>query len=347
MQAAQASLYHDFSGLAALRRDARNDAASAVEPVARQFEAIFVQQMLKSMRDATPEGGLFNSSQLKSWQQMFDQQLSVDLADHGGLGLAQVLVEQLQAAGTVSGAAESGGTQAVVPPQGGQQGMALPSARYGSTAVVTGAALEAEPASTHSSRQQPSPAQPPLAAAGGPPAAPTPPEAFVRELWPLAEPAAAELGVDPAVLIAQAALETGWGQRALPAATGSSHNLFNIKAGSGWQGPVTNVQTVEYDGAAARLERAAFRVYDSPADSFADYVDLIRSAPRYQDALASAAEPEAYLRELQAAGYATDPAYADKILAILQRGTVADTVAELKNSAQLPPTQSDMRPEAA
>ncbi len=104
---------------------------------------------------------------------------------------------------------------------------------------------------------------------------------------------------------------------------------------------------MEYDGAAARLERAAFRVYDSPADSFADYVDLIRSAPRYQDALASAAEPEAYLRELQAAGYATDPAYADKILAILQRGTVADTVAELKNSAQLPPTQSDMRPEAA
>jgi len=339
MQAAQASLYHDFSGLAALRRDARQDAAAAAEPVAAQFEAIFVQQMLKAMRDATPEGGLFNSNQLKNWQQMFDQQLSVDLADHGGLGLAQVLVEQLQAAGAVSDAAPAETAQPLLPPQGGQASTLLPPARYsrapaapGGTALETGAAAPA--------------AQPPLAAAGRPPAPPTAPEDFVRELWPQAVPAAAELGVDPAVLIAQAALETGWGQRALPAAAGSSHNLFNIKAGRGWQGPTTTVQTVEYDGAAARLERASFRVYGSTAESFADYVDLIRGAPRYQEALASAAEPEAYLRELQAAGYATDPAYADKILAILQRGSLAETVAELKNSAQLPPTLSDRRPEA-
>ncbi|MEQ9464743.1 MAG: flagellar assembly peptidoglycan hydrolase FlgJ [Haliea sp.] len=340
MQAAQASLYHDFSGLAALRRDARQDAASAVEPVAAQFEAIFVQQMLKSMRDATPEGDLFNSSQLKNWQQMFDQQLSVDLADHGGLGLAQVLVEQLQAAGAVSSAAEPDATQPLLPPQGGQQAPMLPPARYNLTPSSAAG-------KTFAAGAEGIQAQPPLAAAGGRPAKPAPPEDFVRELWPQALPAAAELGVDPAVLIAQAALETGWGQRALPAAAGSSHNLFNIKAGRGWQGPTTTVQTVEYDGAAARLERASFRVYGSTAESFADYVDLIRSAPRYQEALASAAEPEAYLRELQAAGYATDPAYADKILAILQRGTVADTVAELKNSVPLPPTLSDRRPEAA
>lgn len=347
MQATPTSVYHDFSGLAALRRDARQDAGAAVEPVAAQFEAIFVQQMLKSMRDATMEGGLFNSSQLKSWQQMFDQQLSVDLADQGGLGLAQVLVQQLQAAGAVGSAVESEAAQPLLPPQGGQQPPLLPPARMGRAPVAAPSSFAAPAASGFALPATNASAQPPLAAAARRVAPPTPPEDFVRELWPLAQPAAAELGVDPAVLIAQAALETGWGQRALPAAAGSSHNLFNIKAGRSWQGPTTTVQTVEYNGAAASLERAAFRVYDSPAHSFADYVDLIRGAPRYQEALASAGEPEAYLRELQAAGYATDPAYADKILAILRRGPVADTVAELKNSAQLPPTPSDWRPEAA
>lgn len=329
MQAQTASLYHDFGGLADLRREARHNTAAAVEPVAAQFEALFVQQMLKSMRDATLEGGLFNSSQLKSWQQMFDQQLSVDLADKGGLGLAQVLVEQLQAASPVADA--SGSEPVALPPQAGGQAPLLPPP---APRPVSAAAPAAQ-------------LRPPLAAAAGPAVAAQSPEEFVRTLWPLAEPAAAELGVEPSVLIAQAALETGWGQRALPAAQGSSHNLFNIKAGRSWQGPTTTVQTLEYNGAASSLERASFRVYASPAESFADYVALIRGAPRYQEALANAAEPEAYLRELQAAGYATDPAYADKILAILERGPVAAAVAELKNSADVPPTPSEWRPEAA
>jgi flagellar protein FlgJ len=136
---------------------------------------------------------------------------------------------------------------------------------------------------------------------------PATPAEFASALQPEAEAAAKRLGVQPAVLLAQSALETGWGKHVSADRQGSSNNFFNIKAGPDWHGPTVTVQTIEYrDGVAVR-EAATFRAYASPAESFADYVQLIEGSPRYSAARAEAADGERYLRELQRAGYATDP----------------------------------------
>jgi flagellar protein FlgJ len=146
------------------------------------------------------------------------------------------------------------------------------------------------------------------------------------------------LGIAPEVLLAQAALETGWGRFVAADQRGSSNNLFNIKAGAGWSGPTVAVQTLEYRNGVAEREQATFRAYASPADSFDDYVKLIAGSPRYQSAREAAADPQAYLRGLQRSGYATDPAYADKVLDILGREDAPWVADGLKSSPSRPLT---------
>lgn len=143
--------------------------------------------------------------------------------------------------------------------------------------------------------------------------------AFIQRLLPAAEQAAAKLGLEPLALIAQAALETGWGQRMFKTAAGqNSNNLFGIKASNNWQGDVAVVDTLEYRQGVAQKEKAKFRAYDSAEQSLSDYVELIQSNPRYQAALDVAGDTKAYFHKLQAAGYATDPNYAGKILSVLE-----------------------------
>jgi flagellar protein FlgJ len=139
---------------------------------------------------------------------------------------------------------------------------------------------------------------------------------FVAELWPHAESAARKLGVDPKVLLAQAALETGWGQHIMQRRDGaSSHNLFGIKADGRWSGDQVSHRTVEFRHGVLQREQASFRAYASPGHSLADYAEFIRNNPRYEDALGSD-DPRRYVMELQRAGYATDPAYGRKIMNI-------------------------------
>ena len=150
------------------------------------------------------------------------------------------------------------------------------------------------------------------------------PEQFVNELTPHAIRAAAEIGVDARLLLAQAALETGWGRSVINDSSGrSSHNLFGIKADPAWEGPVVTVGSLEFEDGVMVRHKSAFRSYESYADSFRDYLDFLRSNPRYGKALEHAESPEAYARELQRAGYATDPHYADKILGIYAMDVLA------------------------
>jgi len=143
---------------------------------------------------------------------------------------------------------------------------------------------------------------------------------FIATMLPMAEEAAARIGVDPKVLVAQAALETGWGKSVLRQSDGSSsHNLFNIKAGSSWKGDTTRAVTAEYEGGQVVKESAQFRSYDSFADSFHDLVNLLQNNDRYQDVVKSADNPEQFVKELQKAGYATDPRYASKIASIAKQ----------------------------
>ena len=298
-----ADVYTDFQGLAKLRAEARSDSPKALREAARQFEALFLQQMLKSMRDASLGEGLMENDQTKHYQGMYDQQLSIELSKGRGLGLAETLMRQLGGQFPVAEEAAPVAT-------GGTPGRADLGVSGRAPATLDRIAARVAPVAGPTPEADTSVSDDPLARDS--------PHAFVQALRPHAEQAAAELGTRPEVLIAQAALETGWG-RAMPRHEDGrpSHNLFGIKADGRWEGERVAVPTMEFRDGTMQREKASFRSYDSLAAGFEDYVNFLRDNPRYRQALEAAGDGAHYVRELQEAGYATDPEYADKINAIL------------------------------
>ena len=307
----------DIQGLASLRSQARQAPGAAISEVAGQFESLFVQMMLKSMRDATVDGGLFDSTQLDTYQQMFDQQVSLELSQQGGIGLAEILVTQLGGGAQSETVIEEAGS---APPLVSLERPPLRVQRDVPGLIPPATERQSVVRADSATRQDD------LAAS---------PEAFIEAVWDDAVAAAGELGLDPAVLVAQSALETGWGKKVIQAADGSSSfNLFGIKVGNGWRGDSSTVNTMEFRDGLAALEKAAFRVYDSLSTAFKDYVSFLKDNPRYQSALEKVSDSKAFLTELQQAGYATDPKYAEKILGILERGSYSNLVNQLKNSGE-------------
>ena len=158
-------------------------------------------------------------------------------------------------------------------------------------------------------------------------------ESFARDVWPHAERVAKKLGVAPEGVLAQAALETGWGRHVMPRGDGkSSLNLFGIKAGHGWSGDRVAKRTLEFDGGVARTEVAAFRAYDDVAATFDDYARLMVENPRYSEVSGHGSNVDRFASALQASGYATDPNYANKISRVASSDTMARVLASLKNS---------------
>lgn len=313
---ASPAVYTDFSGLAELRGRAQSDRQGALREAAQQFEALFLQMMLKSMRSASLGEGILDNAQSKQYRDMLDSQLSLSLSKGRGLGLADAIVRQLGGGQPTDSAATQ---QPARMPRSVAVAPATPVATESAKAVDANANADAGSVSATAET---------TVTAETPPAPPSPaapdhfesPAHFVKALLPYATKAARLLGLGPEVLIAQSALETGWGQGVIRDAQGaSSNNLFNIKADSRWNGPVVAKQTVEYvDGVAVR-ERALFRRYDSPEQAFQDYVDFLKGSDRYANALAQGGDAQGFARALQDAGYATDPAYAAKINSILDR----------------------------
>ncbi len=298
-----ASSYLQLQGLGALKGAARDGAPEALKTVARQFEGVFLQMLLKSMRSAGHgDGGLLDSDQTRFYRDLSDQQLGLSLAEGGSLGIADMLVRQL------------GGEGDPRPPVSAPASVPVAAlavrARLQTTSPEDGDGARPVPAA-------PAPETPRSAAAPGTPAG------FAREVWTHAQAAARKLGVDPAVLVAQAALESGWG-RAVPRMEGgrSSHNLFGIKADRSWTGPRAVNGTLEFEGGLPSRRMDAFRAYGSWAESFQDYAEFVRSNPRYREALAQAGDSRAYIRALHRAGYATDPDYARKVERILEGSTL-------------------------
>ncbi|HWS02971.1 MAG TPA: flagellar assembly peptidoglycan hydrolase FlgJ [Gammaproteobacteria bacterium] len=307
------NLYADPQGLAQLRQQVRAEGdertPETLRKVAGQFEALFVQQILKSMRDSTLNEGLMDNDQTKLYQGMFDQQISLEMTRGKGLGLADMLVRQLGGGDGVAKAPDKL-REPVDPFLGPAMAARRPSPlAYGQARATTATSIVADAPSPNANTASPMDAprrewQPNNQAE------------FVAELWPHAESAARKLGVDPKVLLAQAALETGWGQHIMQRRDGSSsHNLFGIKADSRWSGDQVSHRTVEFRHGVLQREQASFRAYASPGRSLEDYAEFIRDNPRYEDAVGSA-DPRRYVTELQRAGYATDPAYARKIMNI-------------------------------
>ncbi len=166
-------------------------------------------------------------------------------------------------------------------------------------------------------------------------------QAFIRDLWPHAQKSAKELGVSADVLIAQAALETGWGRNMIhDQQGGNAFNLFGIKAGKHWQGEQAIVPTIEYRDGTARREQAAFRSYASLQQSMDDHVAFLKQNPRYQPALEKVGDAEEFLQQLQQAGYATDPAYAAKISDIMKRESFQQVVTDLRQAVDTTSMQS-------
>ncbi|MCC7120255.1 MAG: flagellar assembly peptidoglycan hydrolase FlgJ [Gammaproteobacteria bacterium] len=310
----------DLARFGALRADAKRDPDAAMGEVAREFEALFVQMMLKAARDATPATGMFDSHEMRFYQEMFDSQVALSMAEQGGVGFEQMLRKQLAPGGRNPDAANavSDGERVLKLPARRafprEAGQYQPQAEIqGDDEAVTDITRWARPRSAFTSAAP---------AARDTADVDTHQQRFVDSLRPHAERAARKLGTTPEILMAQAALETGWGRHVVG---GSSHNLFSIKADRAWDGRTVTQRTLEiFDGQPVRVS-AAFRAYRDIGAAFDDYAAFIQQNPRYERALQRAADPRAYVQELQRAGYATDPSYAQKILRIHGRLAAVET----------------------
>ncbi|WP_111414115.1 flagellar assembly peptidoglycan hydrolase FlgJ [Billgrantia lactosivorans] len=346
----------DVQGLERLKHTARQDSAAGLRGAAQQFEALFLQMMLKSMRDTIPSGGLLDSQQGEFYQSMLDQQWAQTMSGRG-IGLAEHLVAQLEsqmgASSSRSGVADRELKELIagiprgqprvlqdaLQPESAEQ--AERDAAAGQEASRNGEAasapatfleeLEAVRGGFMSAVDATLPAPNPGAAPPGTPAPAggesprTAPagqagehaQRFMERLSAPAQAASRKTGVPAELILAQAALETGWGRHEIATADGgNSYNLFGIKAGRNWQGRTTDVTTHEYiDGRRTRVVDT-FRAYDSFEEAFTDYARLIGNNPRYAE-VTTAGSAEQAARALQAGGYATDPAYADKLIAVM------------------------------
>jgi flagellar protein FlgJ len=304
MNLGDASIYTDFQGLTELKAQAGRDADGTLDKVARQFESLFIQQMLKSMRQASLGDDLMESDQSLFYRDMYDQQLAIHMSESGGIGIAEAIKRQL-------GGSDGDGAVGTVKNIEDYRRQAIAMRETRLERVQSEAEASASADATDPKEWKP--------------------EDFVEQLWPWAREAASLLGLKPQALLAQAALETGWGRHMIHASDGKpANNLFGIKADQRWSGERASVDTLEYEGGVPVKKRAFFRAYDSLRGSFMDYVDFVKGNPRYREALESTADSDAYFTALQQAGYATDPKYAKKINAVLNGEEMRRATGRLK-----------------
>jgi peptidoglycan hydrolase FlgJ len=264
----------DVRGVDSLRQLARKDPSKAALEVAREFEALLTNQMLKSMREATPKYDEMESGTADMFRGMHDQQLSQMWSKHGGVGFAESIVRQIEL----------------------QRDPSL----YQKPSRALHNDLPAAKAAEASAKD----------AVSG--------DSFVAKQVGNASAASAALGVSAHVLVAHAALESGWGKKPIRDAAGEdSHNLFGIKASKDWKGKTTDITTTEFIGGRAQKRVESFRVYDSYAESFNDYASLIKR--RYTEAMGQGSNAQGFAKALQTGGYATDPQYANKLAQVAEQ----------------------------
>ncbi len=318
----------DTAALGDLRQSARAGSPEALKTAATQFEAMFINMMMKSMRDATPQDGLLDSQQSKTFTTMLDQQTSQNLAKKG-MGLADVLIRQLSQGGAaLDSQALALGSDSASAASAGAPSMSsslLDAARLQRAIAAAGGGGTAATASTPAASATTASTTTASATTTGAGSQQPHVRRFQDKLAAHAEAASAATGIPAKFMLGQAALETGWGKREIKARDGSnSHNLFGIKAGADWKGKVAEAVTTEYVNGKAQTRVERFRAYASYADSFKDYGRLLSKNPRYEKVLASASAGDAasFARGLQRAGYATDPHYASKLSSIIKHSLV-------------------------
>jgi flagellar protein FlgJ len=294
----------DARGLSGLKQQAKQAPGEALRAAAGQFEALFMQMLLKSMRDALPQDGPFSSETTKTYTAMFDQQMAQQLAKKG-VGIADMLVKQLSVRNPAAAATD--GRTGLETGTGAGAGAGATSVGTPTRALTRAAASPAAPSGTAAT------------ATGGGSSLPEDARAFLEKMRPHAELAAQAAGIPAAYLLAQAALETGWGRHQPRATDGAnSHNLFGIKAGTGWKGAKSLAATTEFVAGKAVTAFESFRSYGSYSEAFQDFGRLMRGNPRYAGVMSATGDAAAYAQSLQQAGYATDPRYAEKLARTIQ-----------------------------
>ncbi|KNZ34373.1 MAG: glucosaminidase [Methylibium sp. NZG] len=274
--ASSSSVAADNRSIDALRSSAARDPKSAIKQAAKQFEALFMQELMKSMRAATMSSGMLDNAGTQMGTEMLDTQFAQQMTGLPG-GLSEAIAKQLER--------QMGGTNAVAATPGAVAPAANAAPLRGAEAVTDVGSRQAQ---------------------------------FVRLHTESARSAETQSGIPASYMVAQAAHESGWGKREILNADGStSHNLFGIKAGPGWKGAVAEITTTEYVDGQPRKVVAKFRAYGSYAESFNDYARLMKESPRYSQVLANSSTPRGFSEGLQRAGYATDPAYADKLTRVI------------------------------
>lgn len=301
------SLAIDAKGVEALKQSARQNSPESIKAAAKQFEALFMNMIMKSMRQATPQEGVFDNEQTKMYTSMLDQQLSQNMATRG-VGLADVLIRQLSGNQmNAAVASENAATQ-----NGGADDLS--------------SSLKTDLLRSLSERAARSPKSTSVDEATVAAASDKPKhvQAFQDKLTAHAEEASKTTGIPAKFMLGQAALESGWGKHVIRTADGgTSHNLFGIKATGGWKGKTVDAVTTEYVNGVPQKRVEKFRAYDSYADSFRDYAKLLRDNPRYEKVLANATDVKGFAQGLQKAGYATDPKYAEKLTNLINRNLSA------------------------
>jgi len=333
--------YLDFQALGELKRQARANDPAATRETARQFETLFAKMMLQSMREASQGDELFDTQESQMYRGMFDDQLALEMTKGKGLGIADMMVQQLMradiAAQAAAQSAANGGDgkaqlaptlERVVPNLAPtMERVAAPLSPLSNKApdlkalpplYIRGEATTATPTTPPPTTAAPTitptsdvaPLPPPIAGTR---------RAFLESILPAAEKAAKALGVSPRSIMAQAALETGWGRSMPTDASGRpSMNLFGIKATGGWQGATTAALTTEFVAGRSQRQVETFRAYSSMEDSISDHARLLSRSPRYAAVLNPGDDTHAYATALQRGGYATDPNYARKLVAVAE-----------------------------
>lgn len=321
------SLAIDSNALNGLKRSAQQDTPEAIRAAAKQFEAVLMNMMLKSMRETVSQDGMTDNEQSRMFTGMLDQQLSTHLSEKG-LGLADALVRQLsklQSPGSPDG-------KSALPDA--SQGTAIPAKDKVSATYQQWQALGQTVSNDVAQASTGNDWSGLLNAAGRQAAQLTNATGslvnqvrevsgktaqFIQQMLPHADAASTASGIPAKFMIGQAALESGWGKHEIKAADGSSsHNLFGIKADARWQGKVVNSVTSEYVNGVKQTRVEKFRAYDSYSAAFQDYASLISQNPRYQQAMQNTHDAGAYASALQRAGYATDPDYGKKLTQVIQ-----------------------------
>ena len=293
----------DLRSLERLKTAAGKNPQTGIKDTAKQLEGLFMQELVKSMRSTTMNTGMLHNSATEMGTNMLDQQLAGQLTGLPG-GLSELITKQLERQlGVKNGSASNGNTGSSENPLKGLGDLSL------SKMLENQATGDANGSQTITSSNITTSADGKRLSAS---------EHFVRQHHEAAKAAEAESGIPASNILGQAALESGWGKHEIRMKDGTpSHNLFGIKATSDWKGKVAEVTTTEYIGGVARKVTAKFRAYDSYADAFKDHAKLLSQSPRYSQTVAQADTAKGFARGLQKAGYATDPAYAEKLTKVI------------------------------